>query len=72
MFSLSFDTDNAAFKSEDRRGEANTEAMDEIAALEECARILFEIANKLKYGTGEGRIYDVNGNRIGSFRLEDR
>jgi len=61
MFSISFDTDNAAF------GDG-----DPIVMSSEIARILHEIAEDVSHGQTGGKVYDVNGNRIGSFRLEDR
>jgi len=54
MFTLQFETDNAAF-------------IDYPA--KEAARILREIADKVQDGTHEKSIIDINGNIIGGFRL---
>ena len=52
-FTLTISTDNAAFE-------------DEPAS--EIARILRGLANDLEFnGEGGGRLYDVNGNRVGFF-----
>ena len=53
MFSLTFNTDNAAF-----------EAMDW-----EVTRILREVANKVENGRTVGACIDINGNVIGSWEL---
>jgi hypothetical protein len=65
MFSLSFDTDNAAFG-------LNDDNEPTAACAREIARILAAVAKRIAHGDTEGRIMDVNGNTIGSFRLEDR
>ena len=57
MFSISFDTDNDEFSRHPEVG---------------IVRILREIAKRIADGETEGSIRDVNGNRIGSFRMEDR
>ena len=54
MFTLQFETDNAAFE--------NYPAA-------EAARILREVADKVQDGTHEKAIIDINGNTIGGFRL---
>jgi hypothetical protein len=55
LFTLKFDTKNAAFD------DGGTEA--------ETVRILREIAEKIEAGIDDGAVYDVNGNRVGDFRL---
>lgn len=53
------DTENAAF--------------DDGAVCTECARILEEIAEKVRDWDGDDRwklIHDVNGNRVGQWRLD--
>ncbi len=57
MFTLTIDTDNAAFEHGPRQ---------------EVGRILREVAQSLKAGDTEGRIRDVNGNTVGSFSLTDK
>lgn len=56
MFTLKIETDNAAF--------------DDQNAFHEVARILRETAGKVESWEREGALYDVNGNRVGAFRLE--
>jgi hypothetical protein len=58
MFSLKFDTDNAAF----RDGDFSTE----------IARVVRTVAEKIEAGIIDGAVYDLNGNRIGEFALVDR
>jgi hypothetical protein len=65
MFSLSFDTDNAAFS-------LNDDNEPTAACAREIGRILAAVAKRIANGDTEGRIMDVNGNTIGSFRMEDR
>lgn len=55
MFKLEFGTDNAAF--------------DDIDEPAEIRRILKEIAGRIVLGSTSGNIYDINGNRIGSYEL---
>ena len=57
MFKLEIDTGNAAF--------------DGGACREEVARILREAADQVETGvSNQSGIYDINGNRCGSFRLD--
>lgn len=56
MFTLQFDTGNAAF--------------DDGNAPAECARILEIIGGNVSRGYRDGRIFDVNGNRIGEWALD--
>lgn len=59
MFNLKFATDNAAFDGEDERHES--------------ARILRAIADLLEHGSQqEGGAYDLNGNRVGAWSLDER
>jgi hypothetical protein len=37
---------------------------------EEVAEELRKIAERLEHGDGEGKIKDINGNRVGEFDLE--
>ena len=58
MFSLDFETDNAAF------------GPDEADARSEVWRILRQVAQKvLEGGEGEGAIMDANANKVGSWGL---
>ena len=57
-FSMEFDCDNAAFDSDSEfdRGEV--------------ARILRQAAAEVRHGSTYSKIYDYNGNRVGSWELE--
>ena len=55
MFSLKLKTDNAAFSDGNKSYE--------------ISRILREIADKIEDGNTEGSIRDINGNRIGEFKI---
>lgn len=57
MFTLKFTTDNAAFEDLDR---------DEM-----CAAILRSVATKILSGYESGPVMDTNGNKIGTWKLED-
>lgn len=54
MLRVEIETDNAAFE----RGAAR-----------ECARILKDIAERLRAGETDGRCRDVNGNTVGRWSL---
>jgi hypothetical protein len=54
VFSLSFDTDNDAFAGD---------------PAPETVRILREAATTIERGSHEAAVYDINGNRVGGFRL---
>lgn len=58
QFTVTIDTDNAAFDGDDCGAE--------------LARILREIAQKVEDGADEGNAFDINGNRVGSFELAGR
>jgi hypothetical protein len=53
-FSLIFDTDNDAFTGD---------------PTPEVVRILREAATRIESGWSEGTVYDLNGNRVGGYRL---
>lgn len=55
MFRLSIDTSNAAFEDPGP----------------EIARLLRFAATEIAHGADEGVLRDVNGNRCGSFRIEE-
>lgn len=55
MFKLQFSTDNAAF--------------DRPNHYAETARILRVVADCVEKGTRSGNLHDLNGNRVGSFKL---
>lgn len=39
-------------------------------AATECARILRDLAERIENGATQGKLHDVNGNRVGSFTLK--
>jgi hypothetical protein len=55
MLRLNIETDNAAF---------------EVPA-PELARLLHEAGERIQDGETSGSLYDVNGNQVGAFELED-
>lgn len=66
MLTLKFSTDNAAFGDAD-----DGEDQHDTDTRSESARLLRELADTLESGsTTHGGIYDVNGNKIGTWRLE--
>jgi len=58
MFQVKFETDNAAFD-DDQTG----------SLVEECARVLADIVNKMRAGQLGGKCRDSNGNTIGEWLL---
>ena len=56
MFKIEIETGNAAFE-DDRNME--------------LARILRQIAERLENGEDAGRVLDINGNKVGSFEMEE-
>lgn len=65
MFKMEFDTGNAAFRWDE------TEGYPEGAlCTEEVSRILFEVSERVRSGLLEGRLYDINGNRVGEYSCE--
>lgn len=54
MFKLQFRTDNAAFQ-------------DDGGAMYEIERILRQVSGAVSHAATKGVIFDVNGNRIGSW-----
>lgn len=56
-FQIDFDLGNEAFDSPDKRRA-------------EVARLVREIAGKVENGSAGGFVFDVNGNRIGTFDLD--
>ncbi len=61
MFKVEIRTENAAFGGEGAVCERE----------EEVARILEEIASKLRNGRTSGRCTDINGNSVGGFGYDD-
>jgi hypothetical protein len=54
MFVLKIDTGNAAFEDDPNY---------------ELARILRAVADKVENGHADGRCYDINGNKVGSWAV---
>lgn len=54
MFMVRFETDNAVFENDPQA---------------ECMRILKKIINDLDNSETEGKIFDLNGNRVGEWKL---
>ena len=63
MFKLEIKTGNAAFC------DPMTGEEDNYAEAYEVARILNEVTEKIKNGQREGSCIDINGNKVGSWRL---
>ena len=57
MFKIEIETGNAAFEDDNRNYE--------------LARILRQIAERLENGENAGRVLDINGNKVGSFEIEE-
>jgi hypothetical protein len=57
MFKIEIETGNAAFEDDNRNYE--------------LARILRQIAERLESGEDAGRVLDINGNKVGSFEMEE-
>ena len=64
MFEIKFKTGNAAFC------DPYTGEEDEVYEVNECRRILKKIIEKLDYGYREGSCIDINGNKVGEWRLK--
>ena len=58
MFEIKFSTGNAAFNE------------DELDKRYECARILKEVYDKIRGGYDHGSCIDINGNKVGEWKLE--
>ena len=57
LFNLTIETEGTSFKD---------------APATETARILRQVADKVKRGTLEGNCVDVNGDKVGEFHFEER
>lgn len=57
MLKLKFATENAAFNGE---------------PIYEAARLLREAAHRIEAGEYEGRLFDINGNKVGGWTLDRR
>ncbi len=60
-FTIDISTGSSAFDADEGGGEGGRD---------EIARILLDLANRLQNGSeGGGGLYDINGNRVGSWNL---
>lgn len=66
MFKMEFETGNAAF----RYGDEDMGYPEGHLCTEEVSRILFEVSERVRSGLLEGNLYDINGNRVGSYTVE--
>lgn len=63
MFKIEFSTGNAAFHDD-------VESYDDYVMRYEVTRILKTIANKIENGYTKGSCIDINGNKIGTWKLD--
>lgn len=64
MLEIKFKTDNAAFHDPYDGSE------DDYFEAEEIARILKDVADRIRGGRRIGAIMDINGNKVGEFKLK--
>ena len=69
MFKMTIDTGNGAFRNE--FGETDEEIKQLDPSSWELRRILKEVEDNLENGSTQGKIFDVNGNRVGEWSLTD-
>lgn len=62
MFTITIETDNVAFCAEDD---------DAFAPAPELLRCLARVSNALNAGKTGGKIMDTNGNKVGSWEVND-
>ena len=62
MFKLEFGTENAAFR------DSMTGEFDKWCEAAEICRILDVVKEQISNGKSAGSIFDINGNRIGTWR----
>lgn len=64
MFEIKFETENAAFHNE------MTGEPDPYMEALECQRILQDVIKKLEVGYRNGSCIDLNGNKVGTWKLK--
>ena len=69
MFKMTIDTGNGAFRNEFGETDEEMEQLDPSSW--ELRRILKEVEDSLEDGNIQGKIFDINGNRVGEWSLTD-
>lgn len=69
MFKMTIDTGNGAFRNEYGETDEEMEQLDPSSW--ELRRILKEVEDSLENGSTHGKIFDINGNRVGEWSLTD-
>lgn len=69
MFKMTIDTGNGAFRNE--FGETDEEMKQLDPSSWELRRILKEVEDSLEDGKTQGKIFDINRNRVGKWSLTD-
>ena len=68
MFTLTIETDNAAFRDESRADSSGDAPLDKEAG--EVRRILTTVIRRLEEGCSGGNLTDINGNVVGEWKYE--
>ena len=68
MFTLKIKTGNAAFHSDEFQDENGNNRLDPYAC--ELRRLLDEVAKQLVCSCTDGKLMDINGNRVGEWSLD--
>ena len=68
MFTLTIETDNAAFRDESRADSSGDAPLDKEAV--EVRRILTAVIRRLEKGYSRGHLTDINGNDVGEWKYE--
>ena len=63
MFTLTIETENAAFQNAEQDDETDDQRNSEVA------RILEQIGNKVIHGEEFGSCFDISGNKVGEFKF---
>lgn len=68
QITIGINTENAAFT-----GDCDDDDLtgQDVAARAEAARILRHAAQAIEDGSDGGSLHDINGNKVGSFEIED-
>lgn len=68
MFTVKIRTGNAAFRSDEFQDEDGNNCLDPCSC--ELRRLLDEVKEQLACGRREGRLADINGNKVGEWCLD--